>query len=682
MAENFEEPNTKEQPDGSAPISAPSEEEPKKPSEDQPHELHEVGFSWMGNKRVLGLISFFLLYLAVGDVWTRKEGGGFWEALLAFLRSYGAILLAWFLILTVYIFVAISYHKVIKPWGGYVLAWILGPIAVWYWAGWYNWWRDVAIGTVTMIVLLRFGGSLLDRMMEGLAKIELWLREKKTIAGHNAHGKASASYDARRRFYAVLTWLLLSWILVSILDFLWDPTGRLSRPLPTTTDRFANIANKNAKIWSAANPPRLGVALSGGGYRAALTHAGVLSALGERGIPIAGLATVSGGSIIGGFYVAGGNPVDFPDAVADGRFNLKRELINFPNLLKLPCPGHIPIIDIKILWWCSFSRVDVQANLVDRVLLGGKTIAQLHEERRKHADWWANPPWWVVGVTDLRHGHGVGLSPEGIFRRAHATPGRGLHQSELRRVPSDVMFDDLTSQKTFGATRVAELIAVSGAFPGAFGSTRFAISEDSSLQIVDGGVTDNLGYSLLMSAVEQASTGSRKQEWALEMVLISDGGMPLKEEKDIVGYTEFFRAMDVVYASSGIVVKPNHLDKVWLSPRTIDVKQLSEADRSRVPKELLKHRKVNTLIEFQKDFETARRIFLDTSTLKDRFAESLFDAFDRRYWHKDKLPGGKDAVDALFTLGQYLVYINLPDICKGLKRSLEECQATGAVSPR
>jgi predicted acylesterase/phospholipase RssA len=400
----------------------------------------------------------------------------------------------------------------------------------------------------------------------------------------------------------------------------------------------------------------------------------VLEALGERGIPIAGLATVSGGSIIGGFYVAGGNPADFRDAVANGRFNLKREIIDFPNLLHVMCPARIPIIDFNLLWWCSYSRVDVQADLLDRLLFGGKRVEQLRKERDVNAPWWNRPPWWVIGATDLRHGEGVGLSVDGIFRRGHATPGRGLHQTDLQRVPSDVTFEDLTAQETYGAKRVAELIAVSGAFPGAFGSTRFPISEDDSLQIVDGGITDNLGYSLLMSTLERAPNSLHEKVWALDMVLVSDGGMPLQEDKHIVGYTEFFRAMDVVYASSGILVKPNNLNKIWLSPRTIDSRKLSEEDFARVPAAILKHRRVNTLAEFQADFDKTRNFFLATSTLKDRFDEGWLESLDRRFWHKDKLPGGNEAVDALFALGQYLVYVNLPDICKGLKILNDKCQ--------
>jgi len=50
--------------------------------------------------------------------------------------------------------------------------------------------------------------------------------------------------------------------------------------------------------------PKLGLALSGGGHRAAFFHIGVLARLAELGLlrPIEVISTVSGGSIVGALY--------------------------------------------------------------------------------------------------------------------------------------------------------------------------------------------------------------------------------------------------------------------------------------------------------------------------------------------------------------------------------------------
>jgi predicted acylesterase/phospholipase RssA len=64
-------------------------------------------------------------------------------------------------------------------------------------------------------------------------------------------------------------------------------------------------------VWSAEPPvtedpghPKLGLALSGGGHRAAFFHIGVLARLAELGLlrPIQVISTVSGGSIVGALY--------------------------------------------------------------------------------------------------------------------------------------------------------------------------------------------------------------------------------------------------------------------------------------------------------------------------------------------------------------------------------------------
>ena len=87
---------------------------------------------------------------------------------------------------------------------------------------------------------------------------------------------------------------------------------------------------------------RVGVALSGGGYRAALVHAGVVDALGQLGVPVTHLSSVSGGSIIGSFLSVGGSPKDFLQAVAAGRFRMTRDLMAVQNLLRLPSPARAP----------------------------------------------------------------------------------------------------------------------------------------------------------------------------------------------------------------------------------------------------------------------------------------------------------------------------------------------------
>jgi hypothetical protein len=129
-------------------------------------------------------------------------------------------------------------------------------------------------------------------------------------------GTTSRLYDELRS----VGYLLAAWIGVTLVTVL-RPT-----PLPNDPARFASldaaqsIVPTQAALWRDL---RVGIALSGGGYRAAVFHSGTLHALETLGIRANTLSTVSGGSIIGAYYAIGGDPVAFKDAVAEGRFHLK-----------------------------------------------------------------------------------------------------------------------------------------------------------------------------------------------------------------------------------------------------------------------------------------------------------------------------------------------------------------------
>jgi predicted acylesterase/phospholipase RssA len=70
------------------------------------------------------------------------------------------------------------------------------------------------------------------------------------------------------------------------------------------------------------------VTLSGGGYRAATVHAGVLSVLDDAGVPIYYLSTVSGGTIIGASYALGQSPETFAKRLAHSKPALSNDLFN------------------------------------------------------------------------------------------------------------------------------------------------------------------------------------------------------------------------------------------------------------------------------------------------------------------------------------------------------------------
>jgi predicted acylesterase/phospholipase RssA len=86
--------------------------------------------------------------------------------------------------------------------------------------------------------------------------------------------------------------------------------------------------------WTSAGSARVAVALSGGGYRAAVVHAGVLSSLDEAGVPVHYLSTVSGGSIVGAAYALGWSPQEFCEHLRENRPGLTNDLVNFYPVFK------------------------------------------------------------------------------------------------------------------------------------------------------------------------------------------------------------------------------------------------------------------------------------------------------------------------------------------------------------
>ncbi|MEZ5339536.1 MAG: patatin-like phospholipase family protein [bacterium] len=145
------------------------------------------------------------------------------------------------------------------------------------------------------------------------------------------------------------------------------------------------------------------LALSGGGYRATLFHIGSLTRLNELGwLPrLDIIASVSGGSIIGGWLGCNWRSLEFRDGVA----------VNFDELVAAPvrrlCAQRI---DVASLW--SFplhlrgngSRLGL---LFARHLTGQRTLADLAGTRE-------GEPLFEIMATNLLSGGSVALSALGV----------------------------------------------------------------------------------------------------------------------------------------------------------------------------------------------------------------------------------------------------------------------------
>lgn len=127
--------------------------------------------------------------------------------------------------------------------------------------------------------------------------------------------------------------VLWSWFAISVIAGLvavvpWVVTVACTRLGADASDTHV-VKERQADPASGT----VAVTLSGGGYRAALIHAGVLSVLDQAQIPIRVLSTVSGGSIVGANYAIGHSPDRFRAMLAADRPGLPNDLLNFVQFM-------------------------------------------------------------------------------------------------------------------------------------------------------------------------------------------------------------------------------------------------------------------------------------------------------------------------------------------------------------
>jgi predicted acylesterase/phospholipase RssA len=218
-----------------------------------------------------------------------------------------------------------------------------------------------------------------------------------------------------------------------------------------------------------ASPERLGLALSGGGFRAAAFHLGVLRGLDQRGLldRVEAVSAVSGGAMLAAAWVASDRRFDAFEARM--RAFLSRDLKSRVLLAALR-PDRL----LRLAADPAYSLTEVLAHVLDRDLLGGATLGSLAGRR----------PRLVVSATCVNHGTGWRFAPDRI--------GDWILKTEDRH--------------TLARFRLSRAVVASAAFPGGFAPVvldprLFAASAAPPREVLltDGGVDDNLGVQALFS---------------------------------------------------------------------------------------------------------------------------------------------------------------------------------------
>ena len=275
----------------------------------------------------------------------------------------------------------------------------------------------------------------------------------------------------------------------------------------------------------AAKGRRIGLSLSGGGFRASFFHIGVLARLAELDLlrKVDVLSCVSGGSIIGALYY----------------LYLKRELdahgeIDTPRLIEMisEMERHfLSVVQMNLRWRvfsnvvsnlrlarADYSRTDRFGDLLDRYLYrpvwGGDQdrpveMRTLHIHPRGQRDF--NPitdnakrhckvPMLVLNATTLNTGHNWRFD---VDRMGEPPRPAATRQIDKNWLLCQSRYNGL--HRDYADMALGQAVAASAAVPGLFEpyplSRLFPHPEGSnrhlSAQLVDGGVYDNLGTEVL-----------------------------------------------------------------------------------------------------------------------------------------------------------------------------------------
>ncbi|MBY3489433.1 patatin-like phospholipase family protein [Rhizobium laguerreae] len=308
--------------------------------------------------------------------------------------------------------------------------------------------------------------------------------------------------------------------------------------LSSTVDPFleSNRYRSLIHLPEAQSPDlmRVAICLSGGGYRAALFHAGVLDAATHFKLFPTRISAVSGGAIVGAAYALGIHTSNFPRLILTRHLDLKRRLFRIQHVVAL-----------------IVNRSHAQSALLDRVLFRTRRFSDL----RKNVQ-------LLVGCTDLLRGTGVGVSATFWIRQLHVSLPDKLRSSNLvRKRPIDIVHFLHTD------FLLSKIVAASGAFPLAFNAlpVRFSARQDHECLLADGGIIDNTGINLLLSAHRYAAEppsifdalryAPDLDDWRLDLILVSDGGASFKDyhitDRHIQSrlLRDFGRAVDLIHSN-------------------------------------------------------------------------------------------------------------------------------------
>jgi len=276
---------------------------------------------------------------------------------------------------------------------------------------------------------------------------------------------------------------------------------------------------------------KVGLALSGGGFRASLFHLGSLVALAkaDKLKDISVISTVSGGSIIGVLYylkvkelleskkdenITKKDYLKLVDELIQEFLsvittkNIRNEVLGF-DLILPDITRTKKIAKLYDKYFYSKYNVKYLKDLVIRPL-GEKKFNPFFQNFKRHN----KVPLIVINATNLNNGHNF---------QFHATKMGEAVSSEYDR---NFMVDFLREGcETFDKFLISEAVAASSAVPGIFPALNVKLGE-VELNLVDGGVYENIGLNAMFSE-------------NVDEIIISDGGYEMGDIKTLDFFYKF-----------------------------------------------------------------------------------------------------------------------------------------------
>jgi predicted acylesterase/phospholipase RssA len=417
----------------------------------------------------------------------------------------------------------------------------------------------VLISAGLLWVIYSFAGSsdpladvvlLVAALAISLAIVSLVARKSKTPL-----------FTDRRVLLIACLFFIAGWGLLSLTDAIFGPDY-------ASVEQQSDGVSTQPSKWPDV---KVGLALSGGGYRAGLFHAGVLAGLRDLGVPVEVISSVSGASIMASFYARGGTPEQFLQDVIAGSFNLRREMLRLDHALCFIASSRIPVGygSFKLVPFApECTRTKLQANLLDKILLGDALFQEGSVPGR---------PEVMLDITDLAGGRMLGVTQHGVVNLWLKSPLERLefdNPAGIGGASLNAAFFPEWLINLPGDHRLSVFVAASGAFPGALPAYRlwapYTLSDPPggfAYLLADGGLADNTGLVLLdaaqLVAREEAEFAAHPRQtqnppstwnmsrWDVDVILASDGSALSPEEIPFGAFDEFVRAMDVMYMTTG-----------------------------------------------------------------------------------------------------------------------------------